>query len=282
MQTVRWDGKSSEVALVLDTGGLAAGAAVPVDVCFIIDTTGSMGDEISRIKSTLLSVTDKLQSDAAQGVDLRYGAVLYRDIGDEYVTRRHAFTDDLAGFDSALQTIRAAGGGDGPESQPGTGRGRGRHGLARRCGPCGLRHRRCSTAHGLPGGRVVRRRNAAAAVHRGIRVHTVAASGLGDRGSFAFRQIAQLTRGGSSASSTAPPLRPPQTTVCARHRAPTTSTTSCTVASGPRSTAGGATAPEPSPAGSKAVRGHACAPPVYMHRRHPVMTGTTLDQCVVV
>ena len=28
-------------------------------------------------------------------MDLRYGAVLYRDLGDTYVTRRHAFTDDL-------------------------------------------------------------------------------------------------------------------------------------------------------------------------------------------
>ena len=51
---------------------------------------------------------------------------------------------------------------------------------------------------------------AAAAAHRGIRVHTVAASGLDDRGSYAFRQIAQLTRGqfiyieyGSAAASAA-------------------------------------------------------------------------------
>ena len=195
VQTVRWDGKSSEVALVLDTGGLTAGAAVPVDVCFIIDTTGSMGDEISRIKSTLLSVTDKLRSDAAQGVDLRYGAVLYRDIGDEYVTRRHAFTDDLAGFDSALQTIRAAGGGDGPESL--------NQGLAVGVAGMDWRDDAARVAFVIADAPphmdyqedVSYGRAAAAAVHRGIRVHTVAASGLDDRGSFAFRQIAQLTRG---------------------------------------------------------------------------------------
>ncbi|HCH63495.1 MAG: hypothetical protein CL927_17125 [Deltaproteobacteria bacterium] len=210
METVRWDGQSAALELVVDTKGLEAGAPVPVDVCFIIDTTGSMGDEISRIKTTLLRVTDKLRADAAQGVDLRYGAVLYRDVGDEYVTRRHAFTEDLEGFDRALKTIAAAGGGDGPESL--------NQGLA--VGVAGMEWRDHAARvafvvadappHMDYQGDVSYGRAAAAAVHRGIRIHTVAASGLDDRGSFAFRQIAQLTRGqfiyieyGSAAASAA-------------------------------------------------------------------------------
>ena len=210
VRTVRWDGQGEELDVVVDTDGLKAGAPVPVDVCFIIDTTGSMGDEISRIKSTLLSVTDKLRADAAQGVDLRYGAVLYRDIGDEYVTRRHAFTADLEGFDSALKTISAAGGGDGPESL--------NQGLA--VGVAGMDWREGAARvafviadappHMDYQEDVTYGRAAAAAAHRGIRVHTVAASGLDDRGSYAFRQVAQLTRGqfiyieyGSSSASAA-------------------------------------------------------------------------------
>ncbi len=210
VRSVRWDGQDDELDLIVDSDGLKAGAPVPVDVCFIIDTTGSMGDEIDRVKATLLSVTDKLRSDASQGVDLRYGAVLYRDIGDEYVTRRHAFTTDLQGFDRALQTISAAGGGDGPESL--------NQGLA--VGVAGMDWREGAARvafviadappHMDYQEDVSYGRAAAAAAHRGIRVHTVAASGLDDRGSFAFRQIAQLTRGqfiyieyGSAAASAA-------------------------------------------------------------------------------
>ncbi len=209
MRTMRWDG-SDELAITLDSDGLTAGAAVPVDVCFVIDTTGSMGDEIDRIKSTLLRVTDKLRSDASQGVNLRYGAVLYRDIGDEYVTRRHAFTEDIAGFDRALQTITANGGGDGPESL--------NQGLAVAVAGMDWREGAARVAFVIADAPphmdyqedVSYGRAAAAAAHRGIRVHTVAASGLDDRGSYAFRQIAQLTRGqfiyieyGSAAASAA-------------------------------------------------------------------------------
>jgi len=210
VRTVRWDGRSNELDVTVDTGGLTRGAPVPVDVCFIIDTTGSMGDEIDRIKTTLLSVTDKLREDASQGVDLRYGAVLYRDIGDEYVTRRHAFTADIAGFDTALQTITARGGGDAPESL--------NQGIA--VGVAGMEWREGAARvafviadappHMNYQEEVSYGRAAAAAAHRGIRIHTVAASGLNDRGSYAFRQIAQLTRGqfiyieyGSAAASAA-------------------------------------------------------------------------------
>ena len=38
-------------------------------------------------------------------------------------------------------------------------------------------------------------RSAASALHEGIRIHTVAASGLNDLGSLVFRQVSQLTRG---------------------------------------------------------------------------------------
>ena len=87
---------------------------VRLDVAFVIDTTGSMSDEIARIKSTLLSVTEQLGGE--KEVSLRYGAVLYRDLGDEYVTSRYPFTTDVKAFDSALQQIHAGGGGDMPES----------------------------------------------------------------------------------------------------------------------------------------------------------------------
>lgn len=191
-QTARWDG-TGELDVTLDQK--TASGAVAVDVCFIIDTTGSMSDEIARIKETLLAVTDKLRRDANQEVALRYGAVLYRDIGDTYLTKQHAFTANINAFDKALQGIEAGGGGDGPESL--------NQGMAAAMGGMEWREGAAKVAFliadapphmdyqdDVPYGR-----SALAAIHNGVRVHTVAASGLDDRGSLVFRQIAQLTRG---------------------------------------------------------------------------------------
>jgi len=188
-QSTRWDGRSSELDVTLD----ADATPVSVDVCFIIDTTGSMGDEIARIKQTLLSVTAKLRAEG--DVSLRYGAVLYRDVGDQYITKTHTFTTDIAAFDAALQDIQASGGGDGPESL--------NQGLAMAVGDMQWRRDSARVAfliadappHMDYQGDVSYGRSALAAIHHGVRIHTVAASGLDDRGSLVFRQVAQLSSG---------------------------------------------------------------------------------------
>ena len=112
IQSKRWSGDATEFEMSMDWA--KDSGPVRLDVAFVIDTTGSMSDEIARIKSTLLSLTEKLGGE--KEVALRYGAVLYRDLGDEYVTSRYPFTTDLKAFDSALQQIHAGGGGDMPES----------------------------------------------------------------------------------------------------------------------------------------------------------------------
>ncbi len=209
-QVLPWD---ADVPLVVQLErDVPMEAAVPMDVVFLIDTTGSMSDEIARIKSTLLSVTQQLQSQE-RPVELRYGAVLYRDIGDEYVTKRHAFTKDIQSFDSALQGIQANGGGDGPESL--------NQGMAEAVHAMEWRHNSAKLVflvadappHMDYQGDVPYAQTAMAAVDKGIRVHTVAASGLdsyGGVGSLVYRQTAQLTQGkfifieyGSTAASAA-------------------------------------------------------------------------------
>jgi Mg-chelatase subunit ChlD len=185
-----------------------AEAAVPVDVCFIIDTTGSMGDEIARVQQTLLSLTQRLRG--SQAVDLRYGAVLYRDVGDQYLTMAHPMTGDLLAFDQAIQEIQAGGGGDGPESL--------NQGLAVAVSDMDWRPGAAKVAFLIADAPphmdyqepVTYGRAAAGAAHKGVRVHTVAASGLDDAGSAVFLQIAQITRGrfifieyGSTAASAA-------------------------------------------------------------------------------
>jgi hypothetical protein len=191
-KAVRWDGGGNELDIQLPVYPEPE-RGVPVDVCFIIDTTGSMGDEIGRVQDTLLSLTQRLRSE--QEVDLRYSAVLYRDIGDEYLTMVHPFTNDFRAFDTAIQQISAGGGGDGPESL--------NQGLAMAVAGVNWRPGAAKVAFLIADApphmdyqeSITYGRAAAGAVHQGIRVHTVAASGLDDVGSLVFRQIAQLTRG---------------------------------------------------------------------------------------
>jgi hypothetical protein len=88
-----------------------------LDVAFVIDTTGSMGDEIAYLQSEFLSISSTIRSrypNAAQ----RWSLVLYRDDdpGDEYVTRWFDFRADPVEFQKHLAAQSAGGGGDFPES----------------------------------------------------------------------------------------------------------------------------------------------------------------------
>lgn len=167
---------------------------VALDVLFLIDTTGSMSDEIQRVKDTLLSVTKKLR-ETGKEFDLRYAAVLYKDVGDEYVTSTHPFTSDIAAFDQALQGVGASGGGDGPESL--------NQGLAETVHGVKWRERAAKVAFLIADAEphldyeddVSYLESAKDAVARGVRIHAVAASGLTPFGTLCFRQIAQYTRG---------------------------------------------------------------------------------------
>jgi hypothetical protein len=86
-----------------------------LDLAFAIDTTGSMGDELSYIKTELKDIVGRVAADYP-GVSIRYGLVLYRDQGDEYVTRVYPFTANLDEFADHLAAQSASGGGDYPEA----------------------------------------------------------------------------------------------------------------------------------------------------------------------
>jgi hypothetical protein len=187
-----WRGEG-DLSVALDVYP-AAESAVPVDVAILLDTTGSMGDEIDRLKSTLITTTDRI-AELEQQVDLRLGAMLYRDRGDAYVTREVPFTGSPAAFAGALRTVNAAGGGDGPEAL--------NEGMTAMLSMQGWRPDAAKVvfliADAAPHMDYVDDKpygdSAIEAVGRGMRVHTVAASGLDPVGSLVFRQIAQLTQG---------------------------------------------------------------------------------------
>jgi Mg-chelatase subunit ChlD len=87
---------------------------LPLDVLFVLDTTGSMGKEIERLKRTIEIINLNLSSLSSKP-QVRFGIVLYKDKGDEYVTRTVALTGDLDAFQMELNKVQAGGGGDGPE-----------------------------------------------------------------------------------------------------------------------------------------------------------------------
>jgi hypothetical protein len=86
-----------------------------LDLAFVVDTTGSMGDEITYLQAELAGVVKRVKSEHAMR-RVRLGLVLYKDRGDEYVTRSFDFTEDLSKFLGELAGASAAGGGDMPES----------------------------------------------------------------------------------------------------------------------------------------------------------------------
>jgi len=88
--------------------------SVPLDILFVLDATGSMSEEIQRLKSTIEIINLNLSSLPSRP-RMCYGLVLYRDRGDEYVTRTVPFTADLDQFPAALDRAEADGGGDTPE-----------------------------------------------------------------------------------------------------------------------------------------------------------------------
>ena len=90
--------------------------AEPVDaeVVFVLDTTGSMTGLIEGAKQKIWSLAGGIIQ--RTGGKVKIGLVAYRDRGDDYVTKFFPLTNNLDQVYSDLQSFRAAGGGDMPES----------------------------------------------------------------------------------------------------------------------------------------------------------------------
>jgi Mg-chelatase subunit ChlD len=166
-----------------------------VDLVFVLDTTGSMSEEIRALVSTIERVAEMLEKEQ---VSMRLGLVEYKDRGDRYVTRTTPMTRDVQGFLARLREVRASGGGDLPEDMNEAVR----VGVERMAWSDDSVARLAFVIADAPphldyGMQTPYSESAKRANHEGIVIHTVAASGMDDLGQSVFRQMAQLT-GGSS------------------------------------------------------------------------------------
>ena len=91
------------------------GVSPDVDIAFVVDATGSMGDEIEFLKLELEEVIRNTM-EKYSSLSLRAASVFYRDKGDVYVTKHVAFHDDLLKTINFIKLQSAGGGGDTPEA----------------------------------------------------------------------------------------------------------------------------------------------------------------------
>jgi len=100
---------------LMDIGNSLAttGAGGGLDIVFVVDNTGSMGDSIEVVKG---KIREFITASKGKHTQIRYGLVQYRDAGDDFVTRVTPFTSDTAAFESAVSAMSAQGGGDWPEA----------------------------------------------------------------------------------------------------------------------------------------------------------------------
>ncbi len=82
-----------------------------LDLMFVTDATGSMGDELTFLQAELSDIIGKVNSKAPE-LTVRIGNVFYRDKTDDYLVRDFDFSTDIAKVQRDVNEQSAGGGGD--------------------------------------------------------------------------------------------------------------------------------------------------------------------------
>jgi len=86
------------------------------DVALVLDVTSSMTDEIEAVKQNLVNLIAQFQT-ASNKNDIQVSLVIYRDKGDDFVTKVvQNLTSDMQLLSEQVKVIKVAGGGDNPEA----------------------------------------------------------------------------------------------------------------------------------------------------------------------
>ena len=86
-----------------------------LDLMFVLDTTGSMGDEMRYLSKEFDAIIANIE-EKHPTVDIRFGLTLYKDKGDDYVVKNFPFTSNKNKMQKQLSAQSASGGGDYPEA----------------------------------------------------------------------------------------------------------------------------------------------------------------------
>ncbi|MBP5311291.1 MAG: VWA domain-containing protein [Clostridia bacterium] len=86
-----------------------------IDLMYMIDTTGSMGDELAYIQAELVDMVERI-SVKDEAVSIRVSVNFYRDEGDDYIVKYYDFRSDIKECLSQISQETATGGGDFPEA----------------------------------------------------------------------------------------------------------------------------------------------------------------------
>ncbi len=181
-------------ALQVRLDGEAAPERARLDLVFLVDATGSMGDEIHKLRSSMQAMADQI-AHLPSRPQICFGLVAYRDRGDEFFVRAHDFTQDLEAFQGVLAGLQAGGGGDYAEALN-----EGLHTAVHRLSWRGSGATRLILTVGdapphLDYGSPWYDDDMQGALARGIKLFTLGASGLDRTGELVFRQMAQYTGG---------------------------------------------------------------------------------------
>jgi hypothetical protein len=231
-------GKSGELELSAEKDGISATRTVQLaeapwritldvaaplptkaDIAFLVDVTGSMGDELEFLKVETESIVQQVQA-RYSSLELRFALVVYRDQGDAFVTKTFDFAD-LAAFKQNLAAQSADGGGDTPEALDAAFAKAGQLSWATDGRARMLFHVADAPPHDQAIGTVLGLFDTFR--HKGVRVYPVAASGVDDRAEYVMRVAAFKTMaryifltddsgyGGDHADPSIPPNTPTKT-----------------------------------------------------------------------
>ncbi len=180
-------------ALQVRLGQASVAQRPRLDLVFLVDATGSMGDEIAKLKASMRAMSDQISRLPGQP-DICYGLVAYRDRGDAFLTRTHDFTDDLGAFQGVLARVQAGGGGDMPEALN-EALHETVHRMSWRTEAARMVVLVADAPPHLDYGGPQYDVDMQAALAKGIKLFAVGASGLDPVGEYVYRQMAQYTAG---------------------------------------------------------------------------------------
>lgn len=101
------DDSIAEVSYPVEIGG----SSKQLDLMMVIDTTGSMGDEISYLQVELENVIERVSRNNAN-LPIRLSVNFYRDLDDDYIVNSYPFSSNIDDEMSYLRVEYASGGGD--------------------------------------------------------------------------------------------------------------------------------------------------------------------------